>query len=72
MFQTVEALIHQNGTIELLEKINIQTTRRAIVTILDESNAEQEGVTLLSENALARDWLRPEEDKAWVHLQPAR
>jgi len=25
--------------------------------------------TLLSEEALAKDWLRPEEDKAWAHLQ---
>lgn len=24
---------------------------------------------LLSESALARDWLSPEEDKAWEHLQ---
>lgn len=26
---------------------------------------------LLAEPALA-DWLRPEEDEAWAHLQPAR
>jgi DNA-damage-inducible protein J len=25
-------------------------------------------ITLASENALARDWLRPEEDKAWADL----
>jgi hypothetical protein len=24
---------------------------------------------LLSEEALAEDWLRPEEDEAWSHLQ---
>jgi antitoxin component of MazEF toxin-antitoxin module len=24
---------------------------------------------LLSEKVLARDWLRPEEDEAWAHLQ---
>jgi hypothetical protein len=24
---------------------------------------------LLSESALAKDWLRPEEDVAWAHLQ---
>ncbi len=27
---------------------------------------------LLSEAALAEDWNRPEEDKAWAHLQPAK
>ena len=25
--------------------------------------------TLLSENVLAKDWLRPEEDEAWANLQ---
>lgn len=25
-----------------------------------------------SEAALAKDWLRPEEDAAWEHLQPAK
>jgi len=27
---------------------------------------------LLAESALAEDWLRPEEDAAWAHLQPAK
>jgi len=27
---------------------------------------------LMSESALAEDWLRPEEDKAWSHLQSDR
>lgn len=27
---------------------------------------------LLSEPALAEDWNRPEEDKAWAHLQLGR
>jgi len=25
---------------------------------------------LLSEEALAQDWNRPEEDEAWSHIQP--
>ena len=29
-------------------------------------------LALLSEAALAEDWLRPEEDEAWSHLQSAR
>jgi len=29
-------------------------------------------LALLSEAALAEDWLRPEEDAAWAHLQPTR
>ncbi len=27
---------------------------------------------LMSESALAKDWLRPEEDEAWSHLQSDR
>ena len=27
---------------------------------------------LLAEASLAEDWLRPEEDEAWEHLQPGR
>ena len=27
---------------------------------------------LMSEKSLAKDWLRPEEDEAWAHLQPAK
>ncbi|MFQ5676502.1 MAG: DUF2281 domain-containing protein [bacterium] len=26
------------------------------------------GITAASESALKKDWLRPEEDKAWQHL----
>lgn len=29
----------------------------------------QSGVSLLSEAALAKDWLKPEEDEAWAYLQ---
>ncbi|MBW9249953.1 MAG: hypothetical protein GJU72_13005 [Acidithiobacillus ferriphilus] len=28
--------------------------------------------SLLSESALAEDWLKPEEDAAWAYLQPVR
>jgi hypothetical protein len=35
--------------------------------ILDDLVADE--MTLLSEDVLARDWLREEEDKAWAHLK---
>lgn len=44
-----------------------------LVTILED--APTTGVpetALLSEQALAKDWDRPEEDEAWSHLQPER
>jgi hypothetical protein len=76
MLKAVEAVIDKNGTVRLLEKVNLIKSHRAIVTILDE-NAIQQGsdvseTALLSEQALAEDWNRPEEDEAWSHLQQGR
>ncbi len=36
---------------------------------IDTSTAEISETALLSEQSLAEDWNRPEEDKAWSHLQ---
>jgi hypothetical protein len=72
MAQTVEAIIDQDGNIHLLESIHLSKSRRALVTILEEEPAKIISETaLLSEQALAEDWLRPEEDKAWSHLASA-
>jgi len=69
VIQTVEALIDEQGGVHLLEAIHLAATRRALVTILDEVPASLPETTLLSEPALAQDWDRAEEDKAWSHLQ---
>jgi hypothetical protein len=74
MFQTIEAVIDEQGNVRLLEPIQLATARRALVTILeyepiDSSISE---TALLSEPALAEDWNRPEEDAAWSHLQPGQ
>ena len=70
MAQTVEAIIDEAGSIHLLESIKVRGQRRALVTILEEEPIEKINETaLLSEKALAEDWNRPEEDKAWLHLQ---
>lgn len=74
MLTTVEAVIDKNGKVYLLENITIAKPRRALVTILDEE-ALDESVNMtawLSEQALAVDWNRPEEDEAWAHLQQAQ
>ena len=74
MLTTVEAVIDKNGKVHLLENIRLPKPRRALVTILDEEALEEKlNITaLLSEQALAVDWNRPEEDDAWAHLQPAQ
>ncbi len=71
MIKTVEAIIDEQGNVRLLERVRPAGARRALVTILDESPSEADGA-VLSEAALAKDWNRPEEDEAWLHLQQVR
>ena len=71
--KTVEAVIDEKGMVRLLEPIHPGATRRALVTILDETPViAVRDTALLSEAALAQDWDRPEEDEAWSPLQRAR
>ncbi|MBC6419511.1 MAG: hypothetical protein GDA44_12435 [Prochloron sp. SP5CPC1] len=66
MSKTVEAVIDKNGNVQLLESV-------ALVTIMEEEPITSVLATaLLSQQALAEDWLRPEEDEAWLHLQLVR
>ncbi len=69
MLQTVEGFIDQNGALKLLEPVALPRSRRVLVTILDEEpDDDRANLALLSEEALAKDWNRPEEDEAWSHL----
>lgn len=52
MLQTVEAVIDQNGKIHLLEKLELNGFRRALVTVLNESpkiNGNHESIVGLGE-----------------------
>jgi len=70
MIRTVEAVIDEKGQVRLLESVNLPVGRRALVTILEEDPVTAIYETaLLTEQALAEDWNRPEEDAAWSHLQ---
>jgi hypothetical protein len=71
MIKTVEAIVDEHGHVRLLESVSLPEARRALVTILEEApRTDVSETALLSEPALAQDWERPEEDKAWSHLQP--
>ena len=73
MIQTIEAIIEPDGKVLLLESVQLKEPRRALVTILEDEPATKVPETaLLSEQSLAEDWNRPEEDEAWSHLQPER
>ena len=66
MIRTVRAMVDAKDNVRLLEPVEIAVTCRALVTILDDEEPE---TALLSEETLAKDWLRSEEDEAWAHLQ---
>lgn len=70
MHQTLEAIVDENGAVRLLEPVQLSVSRRALVTILDDSPLHE--AALLSEAALAEDWNRPEKDAAWSHLHQAK
>ena len=68
---TVEAVIDEAGNVRILQPIPLQGTRRALLVVLDEPALNVAETALLSETALAEDWLRPEEDEAWSYLNRA-
>ncbi|MBI3796142.1 MAG: hypothetical protein HY268_04120 [Deltaproteobacteria bacterium] len=66
MLRTVEAVIDEHGNVRLLEAIQLTAAHKALVTILEDApDAGVPETALLSEQALAQDWDRPEEDEAW-------
>ena len=73
MVRTIEATIDEQGNVRLLEPVKLPSTRKALVTILEDAPSVLVNETaLLSERALAKDWNRPEEDVAWSRRQPER
>lgn len=66
---TVEAMIDQAGNVKILQPVTLQGARRALLVILDEPALAIAETALLSEAALAEDWLKPEEEEAWAYLQ---
>lgn len=68
MLRTHEATLDPKGTVKFKEKIKIQKPQKILVVFLDDLSHHVTD-TAFSEKALAKDWLGPEEDKAWAHLQ---
>jgi hypothetical protein len=69
MILTYEAVIDEHGVLRLLDPVKFPPSRRVLITILDEEpelNALESA--MLSEPAKAVEWLAPEEDAAWSHL----
>ena len=70
MIKTIEAVIDEEGKVKLLQAVRLPQARRALVTILEEEpHTGISETALLSEQSLAEDWNRPEEDEAWSYLE---
>jgi hypothetical protein len=72
--QSFAATIQPDGSVKLRRRLRLKHPARAVVTVLldsDEGAADLSSARL-SQPALAKDWLRAEEDAAWAHLQPGR
>lgn len=69
---TVEAIVDADGRVHLTEEVHLSGARRALVTILDDQWVPVSETADLSEDALAQDWNRPEEDEAWAQYKPGR
>lgn len=69
MLKTIEVEIDAKGHVHPLEPVGRLPPGRALLTLLSPA---VDDTLLLAERALAEDWLRPEEDAAWAHLQPEK
>ncbi|MGD7035686.1 hypothetical protein [Methylotuvimicrobium buryatense] len=69
MLQTIEVRIDDDGHVFPLKSSEKLPVGYALLTLLEPINYES---ALLSEQALSEDWLKPEEDEAWAHLQPVK
>lgn len=68
MLNTVEAVLSSEGSLRFLEPVKLDRSQRVLVTFT-EAHDESANSALLSERALATDWLDRAEDAAWAHLQ---
>ena len=71
MLTTVEAVLQPSGTLRFLEPVHIDKAQRVLVPFTSPDDEALSGLAL-SEDSLATDWLRDEEDDAWAHLQPVK
>jgi hypothetical protein len=70
----VEAHVGDDGHLRVDVPTDLPTGHIKAVLVLDDVNSLESHpmeTALLSQQALAEDWDRPEEDEAWKHLQSA-
>lgn len=69
MENTFEAVVEKDGRIRIQSPVHLKTGAKVFVSVpSDDPDSVINGV-VLSETALAADWLNSEEEAAWAHLQ---
>jgi predicted DNA-binding antitoxin AbrB/MazE fold protein len=69
MKPTIEAEVDDKGIIRPKKPVSLPPGSRLLITVLSAPDGSE--TALLSEDALAADWSRPEEDTAWAVLDQA-
>ena len=59
-------LLKESG---LTGEVDIRASKGKIIIVAARPKLKLSDTALMSEKVLARDWLRPEEDKAWASLK---
>jgi len=64
-----DAIVEPDGRIRLKTSIHLEKDLRDVVAVTRQDvDSAASGIALSEPNLLA-DWLNPEEDEAWAHLQ---
>ena len=64
-----EAVVEPDGRIRLNTSIHLENGLKVLVAVpRSEKDSALSGIAL-SEPSLADDWINPEEEEAWAHLQ---
>lgn len=69
MLRAIQVEIDAKGQVRAIAPNEQVPAGRALVVLLEPDINEP---ALLAEQALAKDWMKPEEDEAWAHLQPGK
>lgn len=65
MSQTVEAVINEDGKVQLLQSVQLKEARRALVTILDDAPTEESALEL-GYQEMAQNEQRESEALEWA------
>ena len=64
-----DAIVEPDGRIRLKTSIHLEKDLRVVVSVTGQDVDSAASGIALSEPNLSADWLNPEEDEAWAHLQ---